>query len=293
MSNIEVSGLNIYPIKSCAGIALEESALTDMGLEYDRQWMLVDNNGAFLSQRKNPELAIIRPAIKDDGLVVEAPGMSYLSVQFEKANEEVKQRIQVDVFKKPGSGLDQGDEAAAWFSEFLSSQVRLLRIDDRRNVSPERVIGGAASQIAFADGFPILLASEQSLAALNKNLDAPIPMNRFRPNIVVSDSELEAYDEDFWRRIKIGSLGAYVVKACDRCPIPNNDQSSGKRENNLVTAALRKSRHGRDSLSGAPGNFFGQNLVHELAESSKVSIGDGVEVVERADKRNFVLALEA
>ena len=287
---IEVAGLYTYPIKSCAPIALDEARLTPRGLQYDRDWMVVGGNNQFLTQRVHPEMSLIASGLGDDTLDVTAPTGDQLAVPLD-ANETIANDIvEVDVFKKKGLGIDQGPEAAAFFSDYLGKRARLLRIVQPRYVNPDYRVPGATSLMGFADGFPILLASMVSLEALNEHLDEPISINRFRPNIVVDGSSLKAYDEDYWRTIQIGNLRAYVVRACDRCPVPNIDQAEGvlpKPADRAVTQVLRQTRHGIDPSNGKDGEFFAQNLVHEYTPGVTIRLGDKLAILKSSTKPNF------
>ncbi len=284
---IEVSGLYTYPIKGCAANPLQEAELTDRGIAYDREWMLVGSNNQFLSQRTHPELALVRADVADDSLKVHVPDMHELAIPLNGPQLPTQEEVPVTVFKKPGSGMDQGAEAADYFSDYLQRPARLLRVKQPRAIKPECRIAGVSERISFVDGFPILLTSQSSLSELNAHLREPIPIDRFRPNIVVTGEGLPAYDEDYWRQLRIGQLQAYVVRACARCPVPNVDQKIGVLpKERLVTEALRKSRRGVDSVDGSKSEFFGQNLTHVFEEGITIRIGDSVSVLERAAEPN-------
>lgn len=284
MSNIEVTGLSYYPIKSCGAVEADQVAFSEFGIEHDREWMLVGSKGQFLSQRTHPELALVQTRIEDGSLIASAPGLGELVVTLERdPDAEV---VAVDLWKKPGTGANQGADASEYFSEYLGKNARLLRVEQPRHIKPECRVDGASEQTGFADGFPILLASTDSLAELNGHLDQPITVNRFRPNIVVEGAP--AYDEDYWREVRIGGLRAFVVRACTRCPVPNVDQRVGELPKvRPVTEALRATRQGVDPVGGEKGEFFGQNVVHVFEPGMVVRVGDSVSVVERADQRNF------
>jgi uncharacterized protein YcbX len=286
MSNIEVAGLTYYPIKSCGATEAQEVSLSELGIEYDREWMLVGKNGQPLTQRNHPELALVQTTVEDGSLVAAAPGMGGLVIPLERDPDA--EIVPVTLWTKPGTGANQGREAQHWFSDYLGrASVRLLRVDQPRHVKPECRVDGASERTGFADGFPMLLASINSLAAFNGHLDQPVTVDRFRPNIIVEGAP--AYDEDYWREVRIGSLRAFVVRACARCPVPNVDQQVGKLpKERPVTEALRSTRRGIDPVGkGKPEEFFGQNIVHEFEPGVTVRVGDGVEIVERASERNF------
>lgn len=287
MSDIQVVGLNYYPIKSCGAVETDVATFNEFGIEYDREWMVVGKNGQPLTQRVLPELALVRTRIEDGSLVATAPGMGELAVSLERDPDA--EIIPVTLWKKPGTGANQGAEANGWFSDYLGKDARLLRVEQPRAVKPECRVDGASERTGFADGFPMLLTSTGSLAELNTHLDEPVTMDRFRPNIVVEGAP--PYDEDHWREVRIGALRAYVVRACARCPMPNIDQSVGVLpKERPVTDALRTTRKGVDPVGGEKGEFFGQNVVHVFEPGVAVRLRDRVEVVERADERNFQAA---
>jgi MOSC domain-containing protein len=283
MSSVEVVGLNYYPIKSCGPVEAQEVALNDLGIEHDREWMLVGKNKQFLSQRTHPELALVRTRVEDGLLIAEAPAMGELPIPLERDfDAEV---IDITLFKKPGGGSDAGAEASAYFSDYLGKDARLMRIERPRTIKPECHVDGATTQTGFADGFPLLLASVNSLASLNRNLEKPIAIDRFRSNIVVAGES--AYDEDYWREVQINNLRAFVVRACARCPVPNIDQHAPElTRERPVTDALRATRSGIDPIDNAKGEFFGQNLAHIPQPGSTIRVGDEVLIVDRADERN-------
>lgn len=284
---IEVVGLNYYPIKSCAAVGAPEVTLTEFGIEHDREWMLVGDKGQPITQRVQPDLALVRPRFEDGSLVATAPRMGRLVLSLERDPDA--EIVPVNLWKKPGEGADQGADANEWFSEYLSRDVRLLRVHQPRFVESECHVDGATDRTGFADGFPLLLASLDSLSELNQDLAEPVPISRFRPNIVVAGAD--AYDEDFWRELRIGDLRAFVVRACARCPMPNIDQAVGVLPRQRpVTEALRATRRGIDPVGEERGEFFGQNLVHVFEPGTVVSLRDRVEVVERATQRNWAPA---
>ena len=285
MSSPEVSGLAFHPIKGAAATIAEEVDFTELGMEYDREWIVCSPEGSFMSQRKEPQLAVVKPSIVDNSLVVEAPGMERLAVDLATGGEEKA----VDFFKKAGTGQSQGKEAADWFSQFLGKDAELFRVAQPRPVKPECQVPGATTQVGFADSFPLLVVSEASLSELNTHLESPIPINRFRGNIEVSGEDLEPYDEDYWREIKIGNLTVFIVRACARCPVPNTDQTTGVRTDRPVTAALKSTRRGIDPVNESKGEFFGQNGVHVFEPGTTIRVGDKISVVQRDSTRNVNL----
>ncbi|SIO50011.1 hypothetical protein SAMN05444172_2507 [Burkholderia sp. GAS332] len=231
-----ISELFVYPIKSCAGIALNEARLLDTGLEYDRCWMVTDPSGAMLTQRAYPRMALIKVELREHELVIRAPGMSELRTPLDAAALSAPQKVQTEVWRDAAYGLDTGEESAAWFSAFLGVPSRLLRFDPEheRIVDPDYTgsIGGATTY--FADGFPLLVIGQASLDDLNGRLNskgAPsIPIDRFRPNVVLTG--LDAYEEDYVESLSVDgaedqAVQLQLVKTCSRCPMPTIDQAKG------------------------------------------------------------------
>ena len=200
-SPITLSALYVYPVKSCRGIALTTAQLDDWGLQFDRNWMVVNAAGRFLSQRELPQMAQIETAMSADSLHLNAPGAPPLQLPLAAQHGET---LSVQIWRDQTQAIDQGEAAAVWFSQVLGQSVRLVRIGTgySRPVTP---VQPAAAEVSFADGYPLLLISEASLADLNARLPQPLPMDRFRPNFVVSGCN--AYDEDRWAQIQIGDIG--------------------------------------------------------------------------------------
>ncbi|HLY32824.1 MAG TPA: MOSC N-terminal beta barrel domain-containing protein [Ktedonobacterales bacterium] len=273
---LAVASLNIYPIKSCAGIALDVAEIGPRGFQYDRAVMLTTPQGRFLTQREQPRMALIRPAIQGDGtLAVVAPGMSELTLSI----ADTGAHCQVVIWKSNCVAIDQGEEVADWFSTYLGIPCRLVAMarEHMRKVNPDYAVA-EHDQVSFADGYPFMLLSLASLDDLNTRLQQPLPMNRFRPNIVVSGSA--PYEEDTWRTIRIGQTVFHVVKPCARCPIPTTDQDTTIRGKEPLRT-LATYRH-------APqGVVFGQNLIHE--QTGTIRVGDVIEVLEKASTPNFTL----
>jgi len=223
----KIARLFIYPVKSCAGIEVQEALLLKTGLEWDRVWMVVDVEGEFVTQRELPRMALIRPQIRSDGLVLRAPGMSALHVALDMVEALTRVRVWDDVVK----ACDMGAVAAQWFSDFLGQPLRLVRFDpDQKRLSSAKWTGAVEAPNQFADGFPVLVTSEASVQELNARLQAaglePVGVERFRANVVLAG--VEAHDEDRLDVFHIAGdqdeeLQLRPVKPCARCPIPNID----------------------------------------------------------------------
>ena len=230
-----ISDLFVYPIKSCAGVHMPEVIMLETGLEFDRAWMVVDDQGEFLTQRELPRMALIQPQLKHYEMVLRAPGMLALHIKL----DEVEAPVRVRVWNDEVAAYDMGAVAAQWFSDFLGVKARLVRFDpDHKRVSDSAWTGDIQALNQFNDGFPVLVISEASLAQLNSKLIASgspaVGMSRFRPNIVLAAtdaaSEQIPHDEDRLDVLHIstgqGSLQLKPVKPCPRCPIPNIDPTT-------------------------------------------------------------------
>jgi uncharacterized protein YcbX len=216
-----IASLHVYPVKSCRGLTLESARMAERGLAFDREWMIVDGGDRFVTQRELPGLALVAPSLTADLLELEFPGSKRLSVPLDTAGAT----RQVIVWRDTVRAIDQGDEAASWLSAALKTPLRLVRFDagvERAcNVTYVRDSG---AHTAFADAYPLLILSEASLADLNSRLSRALPMNRFRPNLVLSG--IEAYDEDHIDEIRIGMVSLKLVKRCTRCQITTTDQAT-------------------------------------------------------------------
>ena len=225
-----IARLFIYPIKSCAGIEVQEAVLLETGLEWDRTWMVVDEQGEFVTQRELPRMALIRPQLKTDEMVLRAPGMLALHVALHTVEEPTRVRVWDDEVK----AYDMGDLAAQWFSDFLGQKLRLVRFDpEQQRLSSFKWTGGVEAPNQFSDGYPVLVTSEASVVELNArlkgaNLDQ-VDIERFRANVVLAG--IEAHDEDRLDVFHVTTdheeeLQLKPVKPCARCPIPNIDPAT-------------------------------------------------------------------
>jgi uncharacterized protein YcbX len=226
--------LNIYPVKSCAGIGLDEATVTAAGLAFrqvhDREWMAVDLQGGFLSQRSHPRMALVAPQIGSDVLVLRSPGMPPLELPLARPIENAAKRM-VTVWRDTLPAEDCGDAAAAWFSKAVGGACRLVRFDPQaRRHANRQWTGDILAPTRFSDGYPFLVISQESLDDLNGKLQShgreALPMNRFRPNLVIAGGY--AFDEDHAGEIRTGDVVLKPVKPCPRCPIPSIDQARGE-----------------------------------------------------------------
>jgi uncharacterized protein YcbX len=278
-----VSQLIVYPIKSCAGIALDAARLFPCGLEYDRNWMLVDPAGRFITQRTFSRLALVTTSIGVSELVIRAPGMDALHTPLEVPGLGRAPRVDATVWGDTVAALDTGADTAHWFSRFLGTPVRLVRFDpSAKRMAERKWTGDIDAPTQFADGFPLLVIGQASLDDLNERLArkgcGAIPMNRFRPNIVVAG--LEAYEEDYVESLRsegADGIELRVVKPCSRCPMPTLDQATGAADPqwpNEPTDTMSTYR-ANSLLSGAL--TFGQNVIVAAGVGARLTVGQRFE----------------
>lgn len=226
-----LAALNLHPIKSCAAVPVDEALLIETGLQLDRAWMVVDAKGVMLTQRAWPRMALVQVRLRDDDMVLRAPGMLALHVSLDAVEEATSARVWRDEVK----AYDMGDLAAQWFSDFLGTPARLVRFDpEEKRLADRAWTGDVEAEVAFVDGFPLLVASTASLAELNRRLveggNAAVGAERFRANLWLEG--LQAHDEDHIDEVTIDAEGGPVrirlVKPCVRCVIPNVDPGNAE-----------------------------------------------------------------
>jgi uncharacterized protein YcbX len=260
-----IASLHIYPVKSCRGIDLASARLTPTGLEWDRRWMFVDGKDRFVTQREHPRLAIITTAIAKGKLELSAEGHSTIVVDTEARGSARPVRI----WKDHCSGIDAGDVAAAWLGRVLGVRLRLVRIDDQVPRLANPAFAGPKPQpVTFTDGYPVLMISRESLAELNRRLPAPIPMARFRPNVVIEG--VAAHAEDAMISFRFGGIVLRGVKHCTRCSVTTTDQLDGSldpRQEPLRTLNTYRHDHKLRGLT------FGQNCVVAEGVGEMLEVG--------------------
>ena len=263
---MHVTALYYYPIKSCGGVAVQSAELDARGIRHDRQLLLVDPTGQFLTQREYPRMTRIAPRIEDTRLTVDAPEMPTLHHEVRQTGET----REVGIWRDRCQAVDQGDAIAEWFGTYLRTPCRVVTMapEFARRIHP-LYRRQPQDQVSFADAFPFLLTTESSLADLNGRLATPLPMNRFRPNIVIAGSE--PYAEDTWKSIRIGAVEFAVVKACVRCVVTTTDQATGEQG---VEPLRTLATYRRDPEGGV---LFGQNLIHE--QHGQLHVGDILQVI--------------
>ncbi|MFF7871542.1 MOSC domain-containing protein [Streptomyces qaidamensis] len=275
MGNAHLHSIHIHPVKAVRGLAPREAAVEPWGLAGDRRWVLIDDGGKVVTQRRHPRLALVAAELQPGGGVrLSAPGMPPLPVPVPRPFVTVP----VEIFRDKVEAIPAEDEAAhAWVSSCLGSGARLVYMDDpatRRPLAPEYARPGET--VSFADGFPLLLATTASLDALNSLIaqgehagEGPLPMNRFRPNVVVAGTS--AWAEDDWSRIAVGEVPFRVAKPCGRCVVTTTDQGTGERGHEPLFSLGRHRRLGGKLV-------FGQNLV-PLSRGT-IRVGDPVRILE-------------
>lgn len=271
---MHLTSLHLYPVKSCAGFDVETLAIEPRGPRHDRRWMVVDPEGRFLTGRQQPRMVLIRATPEDDGLRLDAPQMPTLHVPVQSADDA---RMDVAIWKDRVDAVLAGAEADTWLSRFLGRPVRLVHIDarSRRPIAPDYARPG--DEVGFADGFPLLLISQASLDGLNARLEIPLPMARFRPNLVVAGCAPHA--EDGWMRIRIGAIDFDAVKPCTRCVFTTVDPASGEFDASgeplRTLKTYRRSPAGRSPAGRSPaGITFGMNLI--ARGTGCLRVGDAV-----------------
>jgi uncharacterized protein YcbX len=263
--NGRVASLHIYPVKSCRGIDVDSALVVATGFEWDRRWMIVDARGRFITQRSHPKLATVATAIVAGELWLSAEGRETLVVPGDHGGE----RRDVVVWDDHCLGIDAGEEAAAWLSDHLGQALRLVRKDESvlRQANPEWA-GPVPQPVAFSDAYPLLLISRASLEELNRRLPAPLPMNRFRPNVVIDG--VAAHAEDAMTVFRFGTIALRGVKHCTRCATTTTDQATGARHSDQEPLRTLKTYRNDRKLKGVT---FGQNCLVHAGVGSRLAVG--------------------
>jgi len=277
--SIVVSECYIYPLKSGGAQRVEKLHVLPRGPRNDREWMLVDENGRFLSQRDKgcEKLSLVTSTYNGDVILFYAEDKDVLSLN----SALIEKETSVSIWKDDCTAYDAGDQAARWFSDYLGLDCRLVKLSEQEN--HKRLLkekwGYKGAHVGFADGFPLLITSHPSLNTLKENIegDDDITMGRFRPNIVLNGNL--AFEEDILYDIRIGEVRLHLVKPCTRCKITTVDQETGQTPSKEPLKTLTRVRRGKsDDLVGV---FFGQNAVP--MEYGDISEGDVVEVIQRRE----------
>lgn len=263
---ITVSSLIYYPIKACRGFEVESAQVERMGLQDDRRLMVVTPEGDHVTQREFSKLAWVLPTLKDDSITLSAPDFDSLQFAIQKTGTPQPVNIWDD---KGVPAIDQGDESAQWFSDWLGASVRLVHIAQgiQRRIEPQYAVD-TDDHTGFADGYPILIISEESLQELNSKLETPVPMNRFRPNLVIKGGKPSA--EDGWNKIKIGDVELALVKPCARCVVTTIDKVTLEQSKEPLKTLAKYRKH-------KLGAIFGQNVIP--LNEGRLQLGMNVEVL--------------
>lgn len=271
--SLSLSSIHRFPVKSCRGEDLDAATVEPWGLAGDRRWMVVDEEGEVITAREANDLVLIHPEIIADGLVLTAPDLPALTVP----TPDPSHQTAVGIWKSRLTAAQAGAEADAWFGKALGRTARLVYLDDPTRRPTSIAFSEPDDRVSFADGYPLLVATEASLAALNdvvversEGAHPPVPMTRFRPNVVVTGSD--AWAEDDWRRVRIGDAVFRAVKGCARCVLTTIDPDTAVRGKEPIASLARIRR-----WDGA--TWFGVNLVPDTPGVT-IRVGDEVEVLE-------------
>lgn len=261
-----ITGLFYYPVKSCLGITASSVAIEERGIKYDRQWAVANAQGQALTQRELSQMALIEARVNDNGtLTLKAPGRA--SCEMSAGNSTTSTTI--EVWGNRYTGFDEGDRVADWLEAFLGMQCRLVRVNpDNDRQCVVNLPDGKPVRLSFVDGCSFLVISQESLADLNDRMSQPVPMERFRPNIVISG--LGAFAEDACRELQIGTVTLHKVQSCERCVITTIDQSSAIKGVEPMKTLSAYRRSGKKVI-------FGTYFLH--AQSGQINIGDEVTAV--------------
>lgn len=272
-----LTAIHRYPVKSCRGESLDAAVVEPQGLAGDRRWMLVDGSGRAVTAREVNRLVLVHPEITTVGLRLTAPGAPPLDV----ATPDPARQVPVAMWSSSFTAAPAGPEADAWFRAALGADdLHLVHLDDpaRRPTSPD--YGDAGDVVSMADGYPLLVTTEESLAALNDEVVSaaptgrePLPMSRFRPNVVVRG--VPAWSEDDWRVVRIGEAVFRAVKGCARCVLTTIDPDTGDREKEPIRSLARLHRYDGKT-------WFGVNLVPDTPGVT-IRVGDDVEVLDAVE----------
>ncbi|MFF3316094.1 MOSC domain-containing protein [Streptomyces sp. NPDC003035] len=273
MSIAHLRSVHVHPVKAMRGYAPAEAEVQPWGLAGDRRWTVVDTSGKVVTQRRHPQMALASAEpLPDGGIRVSASGRPALSVEVPRPSSTIR----VEVFETPVEAVPADPAADTWFSEYLETEVRLVHMDEparRRPVAPAYALPGET--VSFADGFPLLVTTTASLDALNSLIaqgdhadEGPLPMNRFRPNVVVDGTA--PWAEDGWTRLSIGEVTFRVARSCGRCVVTTTDQATAERGKEPLRTLARHRKDGSRLI-------FGQNLVPE--HTGTIRVGDEVTIL--------------
>ena len=280
---LTLSAITRYPVKSCRGDAPAQATVQPWGLDGDRRWMTVDDDGVQITAREHPELVLVHPQLRDDGsLLLTAPSLPDLPELHVPVPADVP-RQPVEVWRDPVTALPASADAHAWFSAVLGTPARLVYLDDPMQRQTDPRFAEPGDVVSFADGYPLLVTTTASLDALNELIAAgrhaaegPLPMRRFRPNVVIDGSA--AWAEDGWRHIRIGDAQFRAVKGCPRCVLTLVDPDTARKGKEPLATLAKHRRFDRAT-------WFGMNLIGDSPDAV-ISVGDEVEVLHAVPAPN-------
>jgi uncharacterized protein len=277
---LKLSEIYIYPIKSLGGIRLETANITTRGLENDRRFMLVDENGRFLSQREYPQLAIFQTEIEAAFLkITNKKNGSTLKISLQYSIlHSFSHSIIVQIWDDETTAIEVSEEATNWFTQALDIPTRLVYMHEESQRKTDAQYSLTGEEItSFSDGYPILIIGQSSLDDLNNRLENPVNINRFRPNFVFTNGE--PFEEDAWHEFTVGNVRFFGVKPCARCIMTTIDQETGEKKGKEPLLTLNKYRKAGNKI------LFGQNVL--ISQLGTVSVGDDVTVLSHKKLAKF------
>ncbi len=264
MNQLKLSDIFIYPVKSLAGFRLESCEVDQKGFKYDRHWMIIDQDNRFLSQREIPSMSQIQTRISQDELI-----LSIANDSVTLPLEEIEQpTIDTTIWRDRCKAHPVSREIDQWLSDYLHRDCQLV-CQGLQKRPVDSAYGTQNDQTTFSDGFPFLIISDASLTDLNEKMQQSLPMQRFRPNLVISDCD--SFAEDYWRKIQIGAISFRLPKPCSRCSVTTIDLETGQQSKEPLST-LNKFRKWQQAV------YFGQNAIHD--QTGLLSIGDKVQIIE-------------
>lgn len=268
MNSYKLIEIYIYPVKSLSGISLQSAEVTDRGLKYDRRWMIVDQEEKFITQRTHPQMALIKTKINGRKLILshKTKDISPLVIPINAMSTEM---TVATIWDDLVEAQLVGRYADEWLSEALDVKCRIVFMPEETQRFVDKAYAFQNEIVSLADAYPFLLTGQASLNDLNNRLEEKVSMNRFRPNFVFSGGE--PFDEDKWKKIKIGDVIFYPVKPCSRCITVNVNQDTAEKSDEPLKA-LAQYRTVNNKV------LFGQNLLHE--GTGTIKVGDDVEILE-------------
>ena len=276
---LQLSEIYIYPVKSLGGIRLYSAEVTDRGLQYDRRWMLIDENNRFISQREYPQLSLFSTELFTDFLrIMDTRVNKDILVRLEPQFSEIEAIVNVTVWDDEVEAWEVSKLANDFFTKSLGMPVRLVYMQDESHRKTDADYSLKGDELtSFSDGYPILIIGHSSLNDLNNRLAEPITINRFRPNFVFTGGA--EFEEDEWHEFKVGNIRFFGVKPCGRCIMTTIDPQTGEKKNKEPLLTLNRYRKASNKI------LFGQNVL--ISQLGKVSVGDAIVVISRKKLAKF------